>query len=479
MSKTRRIVIVVGILGLGILFLTLAGHRSQSRQRLQKYKAELRAKGEKLTFKELTAGQLPNTNQFAFIVTNAVAKLGQQRLVPGTLELRKAVTPGRAVVAWKLDQPPWGTAAKSGWEDFTREIEGLKEPLEQIRKAAEDPPAGSGPITNLFGKPAISFVALRIASQWLMGAAICELHEGRKEEALKNLEALAGMAQVNRADYFLVSQMIRIAITGLGTSTTWEALAADGWTDAQLERLQMAWERVPLIEGLAKGMLGERAVGGDLWIMLHDPARSGKWHEVVGVSYTHGLGSFAADHVFLPIYKFTSIDEDEFFHLSTMQEAVEAVRKLERRQPRADVKKQLDQFGAKISTIFGNPVSRFRYLFSAISIPNFSRAVETALRNETDRQMLLTAIAIKRYELRHGRVPVDIEALAPAILTVIPYDPMSGKALGYRQNGDGGFVLYSVGEDGKDDGGSATPLASTNKFGLWETKDAVWPMPAN
>jgi type II secretory pathway pseudopilin PulG len=470
MSKTWRIVIVVGILGLGIFFLTMVGHRSASRQRLQKYKAELQAKGEMLTFRELTAGQTPNTNQFGFVLTNALAKMHQPRLVsgslaPGNLELRKFTTPGHAAVAWKQAQLPWNSAAvptaRSGWEDLAREMEAVKLPLEEIRKAAEDPAAGSGPSTNLFAKPAINFVALRTASQWLMGAAICELHAGRTEEALKNLEALAAMARVNREEYFLVSQMIRVAITGLGVAATWEALAADGWTDAQLERLQKAWEGVPLIEGLERGITGERALGGDLWELLHDPVRSRSWKSILFSQSKPGLETFVADNILFPIYKFSAIDDDELFHLTTMQEAVNAVRLV------------------KISVAFGKPASRLQYWFSGVTLPNCARAVDTALRNETERQLLLAAIAIKRYELRHGHGPANLDALAPEFLATVPYDPMSGKGLGYGTNAEGGFVLYSVGEDGMDDGGSVVPLASTNKFGIWETKDAVWPMPSS
>jgi hypothetical protein len=369
--------------------------------------------------------------------------------------------------------------ARSGWDDFARELEAVKQPLAEIRKAAEDPPAGVGPITNLFGKPAISYVALRTASQWLMGAAICHLHEGRHEDALKDLEALAAMARVNRDDYFLVSQMIRVAITGLGVAATWEALAADGWTEAQLERLQKAWEAVSLVEALEKGIVGERAVGGDLWMMLHDPARSAKWKDILAVSSKPGLESFVSDHVLFPLYKFSSIDDDELFHLTTMQEAVEATRLLAQRHPRADIKKHFDQLNNKFGIAFSNPSSRLHYWFSGMTIPNCTRAFETALRNETERQLLVAAIAIKRYQLLHGHAPASLDALTPEFLTVAPYDPMSGKALGYRPGGEGGFVLYSVGEDGKDDGGSAVPWAATNRFGLWETKDAVWPVPAN
>ena len=69
---------------------------------------------------------------------------------------------------------------------------------------------------------------------------------------------------------------------------------------------------------------------------------------------------------------------------------------------------------------------------------------------------------------------MDLAALVPEFLTAIPHDPMSGKLLIYRLRPDGAFLLYSVGLDGRDDGGDPRPGAG-GKPGLWEGLDAVWP----
>jgi hypothetical protein len=45
-------------------------------------------------------------------------------------------------------------------------------------------------------------------------------------------------------------------------------------------------------------------------------------------------------------------------------------------------------------------------------------------------------------------------------------------------NPDDTFTLYSVGQDGRDDGGAPAPTG-TNMVGssMWTGKDAVWPAP--
>jgi hypothetical protein len=108
---------------------------------------------------------------------------------------------------------------------------------------------------------------------------------------------------------------------------------------------------------------------------------------------------------------------------------------------------------------------------------NATRTIQTTMRTETLRQMTLAAIAIRRYQAKHPAPPPALEALFPEFLPQPTRDPMSGKALLYRPETNGGWLLYSTGEDAKDNGGDPTPKAG-GKPGLWEGRDAVWPRAA-
>src|SRR5258705_7336110 len=114
MKKSWRIMIVVGVLVLAIFVLGIVGHRSRSRRALENYKAELRAKGEKLTLQELLGLRPTNVNTSLAALTNAVAGIGKA-LHPGLLELRKYVRPGEARVAWRQDRPSWGYPVNSAY----------------------------------------------------------------------------------------------------------------------------------------------------------------------------------------------------------------------------------------------------------------------------------------------------------------------------------------------------------------------------
>jgi hypothetical protein len=92
--------------------------------------------------------------------------------------------------------------------------------------------------------------------------------------------------------------------------------------------------------------------------------------------------------------------------------------------------------------------------------------------------MLITAIALKRFELAHGSKPSNLDAVVPEFLAALPTDFMDGHPLRYRLNSDGTYVLYSVGDNLIDDGGigiSGSEEAGPPKS-PWSGQDWVWPI---
>jgi hypothetical protein len=101
---------------------------------------------------------------------------------------------------------------------------------------------------------------------------------------------------------------------------------------------------------------------------------------------------------------------------------------------------------------------------------------------EVAKRTVITAIALKRFQLQHGNFPEKLAELTPEFLPAVPLDPVDGKPLRYRRNADGTFLLYSVGDDGVDNGGDPTLSAGvTSSSFYWlgnHARDWVWPQPA-
>ncbi len=144
-----------------------------------------------------------------------------------------------------------------------------------------------------------------------------------------------------------------------------------------------------------------------------------------------------------------------------------------------------------------HPGAESRFLFG---FSNGDGLIERFLTKFADIQMeqrlVITAIALKRYQLRQGKYPARLQDLTPGYLSEIPLDPMDGKPLRYQPKPGDTFLLYSVGEDSKGQT-AATPARSheetiklkvyklqpwlsegTNQLWL-KARDAVWPLPAN
>jgi hypothetical protein len=73
----------------------------------------------------------------------------------------------------------------------------------------------------------------------------------------------------------------------------------------------------------------------------------------------------------------------------------------------------------------------------------------------TEARLVQVELAIRAYEGERGREPDSLEALVPLYLPDLPLDPFSGRPPVYRR-GRSGHVLYGIGPDRRDDGG--TPI---------------------
>jgi hypothetical protein len=178
--------------------------------------------------------------------------------------------------------------------------------------------------------------------------------------------------------------------------------------------------------------------------------------------------------VVLPIWR-SNMNADEFLALRHDQNCLDSARLLNQGIAWPTVDRELGGYYKSLDAALSGPMASTRYALSAVAIPNAKRAALTTVRNETMRRLTVVAIALKRYQMKNNCLPPSLEALVPNFLTGVPSDPMSGKSLCYRVDSDSGFVLYSVGEDGVDDGGQARSVTPASGSEIWYWKDWVWP----
>ena len=85
-------------------------------------------------------------------------------------------------------------------------------------------------------------------------------------------------------------------------------------------------------------------------------------------------------------------------------------------------------------------------------LPAADKVLDAADRAQQTFDTVAVAFAVTWYQRLNGRYPESLDRLAPAYLTSVPGDVFATKGMVYRPDANG-FLLYSAGVNGTDDGG--------------------------
>jgi hypothetical protein len=341
------------------------------------------------------------------------------------------------------------------------------------------------PITNLVPAKSLTY--------WFGAGSQLSLHEGKPHESVDYLVANIGLPRLLVEDRVAISELMRDALAAIAKSITWEAMQADHWTDADLARIQEAWQGQVFATNLIASLEGERVYGDVSFDLLRQSNEQTvnliNWSKALldgeqeeppfwkGIPFGDEVATFIKEQVYCRIWRFAWSYQAQRRGLEQQQRLIEISRTAAREQSMMSVRPAINKLVEELDS--RNWYDQLRYP-RVTSILNLSRVVDKALRAETERSMAVCAVALKRYSLRHGQLPASLDALVPEFLPAVPTDYMDGQPMKYHLNPDGSFVLYSVGENGTDDGGDVTLLPDRKNFwNLWDRRDFVWPAPAS
>lgn len=110
------------------------------------------------------------------------------------------------------------------------------------------------------------------------------------------------------------------------------------------------------------------------------------------------------------------------------------------------------------------PRLRRSTLLADMAEGGFSGAVRIWLSRTARIECVRAALAVERHRLAKGALPEILADCVPGLLENVPADPFTGRELRYERLRLG-FVVYSVGEDGWDDGGWEPPSRSQRASG--------------
>jgi hypothetical protein len=441
---------------------------------------------------------------------NRIAALADSGFVrPSTasdlLDLMAPVGTDAALVIWRQDELP----SDSG-EDFWT---ALRESLDQKRASldAASQAALSGPIRfNLDASAGASMLlrhasGMRISAQNFGSRALLELRDHHNDAAWTNLLAATRLVTAWELEPAEVSHIVRCQCVELVFKATWQTLQAGVWDDERLANLQREWESVDFLKGLPEtaaftgaSMVAvcrqerQQPAGGGVPIkeMLQYPRQAWPILKTAWERFRYrSHGTYEDEKALLLYYRDRELQ---------LRQAAQSPAWLEvRRLPGiTNFPPFLSKYPSRLQSMMNSRQLTMRFQNRGRGLPGL------AAEAEARRRVLITAIAIERFRIRHGSYPKILTELSPDLLEKLAVDFMDGRPLGYRPTNDGHFVLYSVGLDCVDNGGRLIQSAIARAGGLdfpprrlgWnygggnpgiggrgdtDGTDLVWPRPAS
>ncbi len=501
--------LVLGLIAPICLFVGAENIRGALRWR--SVRSELLARGEKLRIEELAPAPAPaDGNLGALPEFAALFDYGPQKGDASRWKNPEAMQPFAMLRLPESQLPKRGTAT-------VRSETSLADWAEAFRSTKEKQDAGKGPTLSLpvYGPipagadPATAILsALAVAGtdlgrlkdaatrpravfgiHWSEGfeALLPHLREMKKANMVLELRSKARLAHgdavaawddalgavrladVLREEPLLISQLVRFAQMNLAARTVRNGIIAHAWTESQLAELQRAVDPWRPAAGLPAAVRGERAIAGmgfDRWTSNRRPLAEDANVLAAGNSGDERPGANFSAYV-IP----SGWLRDAQATLALYGQAViDALRPAVAQMP-ADglgpVRNQVESIarGYRQGSVWNRPGN----LFVAMLAPGYGNVVTKAFKAEQVARSTAVACALERHRIARGAYPETLAALVPVFLPTLPLDVMDGKPMRYARTPEGGFRLWSVGPNGRDDGGiGADPRTN-------EPLDWVWP----
>ena len=412
--------------------------------------------------------------------------------------LMEAVGHDSAVVVWKqvslTQEFPQGPdfSDQISWQEFRAGIDIDRSPVDAACTAVLAGPIRFNLDASKGDAMLLPYLALMKNLALTLGSrTVLELHDGNQAAAWTNLLAETRLVTAWEVEPVDITHLVRMACEGIAYNATWQALQSGGWTDEQLAQLQGEWEKVDFFKGLPETVAFKRACAVAMCQQerARTPVQDYTFRELIRETIRYPMSILSEFNQYWRQSGYRQhgsyVDEKDLllFYYDREVELRTAVQ--------APTWAQMRGLPGVTSTASfrSNYKSRMQAMMDLHQIrAQAQRAGDSLLGRaaevEARRRMLITALALERYRVRHGAYPPALAGLVPEFLTAVPVDFMDGQPLRYRLSDDGHFVLYSVGKDCVDNGGKMRSREARMRA-LQESRtshaapeaDIVWPRP--
>jgi hypothetical protein len=322
--------------------------------------------------------------------------------------------------------------------------------------------------------------AMKSCTQLLRLRALAELQAGQSDKALADVQLSLRLTEGIRTEPFLISQLVRLAMTEIILQPVYEGLANRQWTDAQLSALDAELAKLDFLTDFKFSMRSERAWSSGIIDFVSQKQRFKKYQELMQMELdrepedTSTAGqlkkiSAAIGFSLMPAGWF---EQNKLAIAKIHEHWLLRIADPERHQILPEISKEA-------FPLLANWKSGPRDFFVKLLLPGVISSSRKNAREQISVDLARTAIALERHRLARGEFPESLDALAPQFIAQVPHDVIGGQPLKYRRDADGkNFILYSVGWNETDDGG-VTYIPPGGTQPRFDEGDWVWRYPKN
>jgi hypothetical protein len=324
---------------------------------------------------------------------------------------------------------------------------------------------------------------LKGASQYLALHADAALKAGDRETAREDIKLLFRLMEAIRTEPIVISHLVRIAMLQIAVQPVWEGLADRQWTEADLSVLESELGKLDFLADYHRSMSSERAA--EVWLMDYYRSRGiyglNEMKEIMGqLGPPQGPAELKRflDNATFPLIPAGWFDQNKLTFCHIQGQYLLPLVNQDRRVVFPAAVQLSESF---IEQQDWRPYDMFSRLllhdlFARLLPGGLTRVAEKCALGQACADLAAVACELERYRLANGQFPETLEALRPQFIEKLPQDIINGEPLKYRRADDGQFVLYSVGWNETDDGGTT----GLNKAGSldWRQGDWVWRYPA-
>ena len=375
-------------------------------------------------------------------------------------------------VAYPIPETPGNPAA-----DVLQALTKL-DPILAEFQAASDRPHNRYPYhyEDGFSTLLMPLSAMKSATRSVALRSAARLTQGQTTEAASDVALAFRLGHSLREDPYQISQLVRYACDAIALHALWEGLIDHRWSDEQLARFQDVLSRRDYTPGSIRAIECERNIAGyELERILAD--RFGRLQQLEALGGNNSPSEveelLTAISILMPGGWFRQNQAQLMLGYQNLLDSARTAMKPAARMEALKEAQTLDEVADRFLLDASAHTTPRNFLVRRL-LPSLGKASQRAQRAITLARLGAVACALERHHRAHGRYPESLLDLGPATLKALPDDWMSGQPFHYRRTEDGRFELWSVGPDGKDDGGIYRTRNQKNQM-VGEDRDWPWP----